>query len=170
MIDMANSEQDKQMYFNHEYALQKMAKIPIRLTDPDAVGERLREFLELCSKDGVMPTVPGLALAMGTSAGELMKTQGTAMLRAKQTIENITVHMMEDNRMPAQTGTFLLKNWFGYKDQSNIAISASSTVTTTEEIEKKYANVDLIESGDGTGKGLRHRRGGRRGIAVGGRK
>ena len=88
---------------------------------------------------------------MGVSLPEMAQCPTRTLMRAVQSIEDVTVQMMEDGRIPMAPGIFLLKNWFGYRDVSEV-VRSQRALTPTEEIEAKYARIDSIEKGDAKGR------------------
>lgn len=153
-----NNAREQTGYFLHQRELARLGETRADLNNPKEVEVRAEAFMSLCDKNGVKPTMPGLALALGVSMGELVACPTRTLMRAMQAIEDVTVQMMEDGRIPMAPGIFLLKNWFGYRDVSEV-VRSQRALTTTEEIEAKYARIDSVEQGDAKGRKRRLRSG-----------
>jgi len=138
-------------YFTHQRQLMKLGENRVDLNNSDEVKTRATAFMILCERNGVKPTLPGLALSMGVSLPEMAQCPTRTLMRAVQSIEDVTVQMMEDGRIPMAPGIFLLKNWFGYRDVSEV-VRSQRALTPTEEIEAKYARIDSVEQGNGKGR------------------
>lgn len=153
-----NNAQEQSGYFTHQRQLIKLGEARVDLTNEAEVKTRATAFMVLCDRNGVKPTLPGLALAMGLSVQEMAQCPTRTLMRAVQSIEDVTVQMMEDGRIPMAPGIFLLKNWFGYRDVSEV-VRSQRAITSTEEIEAKYARIDSIEQSDAKGRKRRLRSG-----------
>lgn len=158
----ADNAEEQKPYYEHRRYLAKLGRTKADLSDAEEVEKRTEVYFALCEKHGVKPTMPGLALSLGVSMGEMATCPTRVLMRSMQSIEDITVQMVEDGRIPQAPAIFLLKNWFGYKDVSETSVRIHHVATTTEEIEARYARVESIESGDAKGK--------KRGLASGGRR
>lgn len=157
------ANRDEQVgYFKHQARIEQIGRTPVRLDDPAAVRGRFDTFLAACAESGVKPTVPGLALALGVSVGELAASGSAEVSRCRRVIEDVTAQMLMDGRIPQAPGIFLLKNWFGYRDQSEVSLLSERASSTPEEIALRYANVELVDDGGETrGRGGRRRGRGR---------
>lgn len=152
-------------YSEHTRALMKMGESPVRLSDPVAVRKRSGEYLDLCEQQNMTPTLPGLALALGTTAAEMARCPSADLIRACQAIESMSAQMAQDGHVPMAVYIFQAKNWFGYKDQSEVKIIGDVSVSKTpEEVEARYAKASLVETDAAPAlpEGGRRRRRGRR--------
>jgi hypothetical protein len=155
-----DNKADQIGYFRHQARIEQIGRTPVRLDDPEQVRGRFDTFLATCAESGVKPTVPGLALALGVSVGELAASGSAEVSRCRRVIEDITAQMLMDGRIPQAPGIFLLKNWFGYRDASEVSLLSERASSTPEEIALRYANVELVDDGGETrGRGGRGRRG-----------
>lgn len=163
----ADNLEEQRPYYEHRRMLSKLGAKKADLADAEEVGRRTEVYFTLCERHGVKPTMPGLALSLGVSIGEMATCPTRVLMRAMQAIEDITVQMVEDGRIPQAPAIFLLKNWFGYKDVSETSVRVHHVATTTEEIEARYARVESVESGDEKRKKRGSVGGGRRRGALG---
>ena len=122
---------------------------PLEVWDADSIGKRTMEYLEKCKSDGVRVNLSDYALAMGTTPDGLndlvndkRKTDEVraAILKGISMIEAIMIEMMMEQRINPVTGIFLLKNHFGYKDQSEISFKAHIE-TDKKTLQAKYRAV-----------------------------
>ena len=136
-------------YFLHQLRLSRIAseKGPCDMEDQSAVEARRTDYFNACNADGVKPTLPGFALALGTTPAGLMRYPSRAMVESMAMIENVTVQMMEDSRIPMAPGIFLLKNWFGYRDEREVVTHQSSArELDAQEVEARYVEAERVES------------------------
>lgn len=121
----------------------------IDLKDPNSVSERIRYYFQNCVDRDIKPTVEGVSLYLGIDRehfyrlrnGDPNKEVTQVYLKAFQMINQLTVDFMQSNQANVVGSIFLLKNNFGYKDESNIKLeSATSTEgqLSDEELKNKY--------------------------------
>lgn len=153
-------------YLQHSVDLMKMGENPVKLTEPSQVRKRTVEYLSLCDQQNMTPTIPGLALALGSTAGEMARCPSGDLVRACQAIESMSAQMAQDGHIPMAIYIFQAKNWFGYKDQSEVKVIGDVSVSKTpEEVEARYAKASLVETDAAPALpegGSRRRRGRRR--------
>ena len=115
----------------------------------EAIGERTYEYLEKCKEDGVRVNLSAYALALGTTPDGLNELVGdkrltnetrAAFLKGISMVEAIMIEMMMEQRINPVTGIFLLKNHFGYKDQSEISFKGHIE-TDKKTLQAKYRAV-----------------------------
>lgn len=141
-----------QAYAEHQDALMELSKEPVRLTDPKAVESRASVYFDLCATSGVKPTLPGLAMAFGVTVPELARNPTSQVIRSVMAVENMNAQMAQDGKIPMAIYIFQAKNWFGYRDQSDVRITGTSKRASAKEIESRYEKVRLVEHGPGNGR------------------
>ena len=132
-----NDDQSKFMRIN--IALFNMDKIDLR--DADAVKARLAEYFDLYGREGVKPTVVGMAMALDISRQELWSIRtgnfGTiggrcknlppevidTIKKAHKFLENLWENYMENGKINPVSGIFLGKNNFGYQDKTEYVLT-----------------------------------------------
>lgn len=138
-------------YYEHRARVMSLGDRPCDLDDARAVRERCDMFFRLCMEDGAKPTLPGLALALGTDAAGMAAHTTRELQRAVMCVEDIVTQMALDGRAAMAPAIFVAKNWFGYEDsprrQSSLADSPDRA-----ELERRYRNVELADGGDGKGQ------------------
>lgn len=143
---LIDKQRENDQFLNHTLAI--AAYKPISL-DYRSVGERTLEYIKQCSADVVRPNLTGYALALGTTPEGLNEwvtdkrlteeTRG-ALMKGISMIEATMVSMMMDQRINPVGAIFLLKNHFGYKDQSEISFKGHIE-TEKKSLEAKYRAV-----------------------------
>lgn len=117
--------------------------------DAESIGSRTMEYLEKCKEDGVRVNLSAYALSLGTTPDGLNElvadkrlTDETraAVLKGISMVEAIMIEMMMEQRINPVTGIFLLKNHFGYKDQSEISFKGHIE-TDKKTLQAKYKAV-----------------------------
>lgn len=154
---MASGEQREELavYQAHELEVCAMRKIDRR--SANQVRTRTIEYLEMCARHGMRPTITGYALSLGTSRVGLQ-----SMMRSKTTppevyeaveagltmIEDAMLQMMMDTKTSPVAYIFLLKNHFGYSDQTDITIRADTRNDAPDEaaLEAKYMTIMDVEA------------------------
>ena len=157
MMLIANDEKREELapYQAHELELSAMRKIDRR--SANQVRIRTVEYLKMCAEHGMRPTVTGYALSLGTSRVGLQN-----MMRSKTTppdvyeavelglsmIEDAMLQMMMDTKTSPVAFIFLLKNHFGYSDQTDITIRADARNDAPDEaaLEAKYMTIMDVEA------------------------
>ena len=158
---MANDDRREELavYQAHELELSAMRKIDRR--SANQVRERTVEYLRMCAEHGMRPTVTGYALSLGTSRvglQNLMRSKSTppevrdAIETGLTMIEDSMLQMMMDTKTSPVAFIFLLKNHFGYSDQTDITIRADARDDTPDEaaLEAKYMTIMDVEAHDVT--------------------
>lgn len=126
-LQITNIELSK--YNAHSIHLYNM--IPIDNKDPDQCIKRIGEYFECCEKDQVKPSVPGLALALYMDTSTLWEranrgknqVMSEVIKRAYQTLETEWVNFGVDGKINPAAWIFIMKNSFGYKDQTELRVS-----------------------------------------------
>lgn len=121
------------------------------LTDEVQIIDRTESYLKLCVQFRMLPSIPSYALALGTTAHAiesllLDKTANKDAIKAVgrgiSMIETIFVNGVVDKKVNPVTAVFMLKNHFGYKDQTEISLrGAVSHTVDAVNLESKYQAV-----------------------------
>ena len=134
-------------HISHAERLSTMPRLEV--WTPENIGKRTMEYLEICKSDGVRVNLSAYALALGTtpdglnelvSDKRLTDETRAAVLKGISMIEAIMIEMMMEQRINPVTGIFLLKNHFGYKDQSEISFKGHIE-TDKQTLRAKYKAV-----------------------------
>lgn len=144
--EIADVKKDNDQYINHTLALASMEPV---ILDREHVGKRTLEYVKRCEEDAVRPNLTGYALSLGATPEDLSawindkrlpdETRG-ALRKGISMIEACMVSMMMDQKINPVASIFLLKNHFGYKDQSEISFKGHIE-TGKKSLEAKYRAV-----------------------------
>ena len=141
-------------YIIHAKRLSELPKIA--LSDPEEIRERVDFYYQLCVTDGVRPNLPGLALAFGlTRAGLINALSDKRMTReAAQELgrgiammDEILSGMVLDGRIAPVSAIYLMNNWLGYKNASEVTTRTEMVETSVDQkaLEQKYQSVIDME-------------------------
>ena len=134
-------------HVEHMAEIAAMPRIPE--WNPENIGRRTMEYLEKCKDDGVRVNLSAYALSLGTTPDGLNELVAdkrlsdetrAAVLKGISMVEAIMIEMMMEQRINPVTGIFLLKNHFGYKDQSEISFKGHIE-TDKQTLQAKYRAV-----------------------------
>ena len=107
-------------------------------------------YFDDCEEKGEIPTVEGMALALGTSRQLLWDWERRAqtnperaemITRAKETIAAIDAKLALEGKINPVTYIFRSKNYYGMKDQQEVVVAPVNPLgdgMSNEELRKKY--------------------------------
>lgn len=121
------------------------------MTDPDAVAERYEWFLDMCESLDIRPTVEGLQSAYGYSRqnlrsiveGDVKSVPEASIVTLKRAWNDMNWIMSQysvNGHLNPAIACFMLKNHFGYKDETETIIVKKDPYESgnPEEIARKY--------------------------------
>lgn len=138
-------------------ALEIYSLPPVDVTDAKAVDIRIGEYFNIVAKNGMKPSVAGMALALGVDRRRLWEmaqreTKGKDVSDAIKKGYLILNQLMEDYMQNGQinpvAGIFLMKNNFGYKDQQEMVLTPNNPLgdqKNTEELRQKYLDSVVVD-------------------------
>lgn len=100
--------------------------------DPNAIKERISEYLEFCMKNDVIPSVAACANWLGISVATLQSWYSgatgspdhqLAAARFYGIMQDVWSQNMQENNVNPVSGIFMGKVFFGYKDTQEIVVS-----------------------------------------------
>lgn len=128
-----------------------MSKPRVNLTSTDAVSDRFLWYLDVCEQFDDRPTVEGFALASGYNRTYLYRVMNgetksipedvrNTLKRIWDMLNQMMTQYMVDGHLNPVTAIFLLKNNFGYKDQTESVIIKKDPYESgnPEEIAQRY--------------------------------
>lgn len=133
-----------------EHNLKAMNLPPIDCNDREQVERRIAEYFQLCIDDDVKPGVAGLCLSLGIdrrtwySWGTGIRRKGEYMdivARTRLVMESILETYMQHGQINPIPAIFLMKNHFGYRDQSEVVLTPSNPMGDVQDVEtlrRKY--------------------------------
>lgn len=140
-------------YVRDALTLSKWPKIDV--SDPDAINQRIDEYVDFCESHNAVPTLSGLALVLGTDrrtlwrweTGELRTpAHRDAIKRAHVLIEESINRLLMEGKMNPAAGIFMLKNWYGYKD--NVDINVTPVTSMAESLPAERIEAQLKDLPD----------------------
>jgi len=156
---MANKDLENPIKASREELSSKMKKLKviydlpkIDINDDQQVEDRINYYFEYSAREGLKPTVEGLALAVGVSRSTLWDWEtgrsraefGTSrsdiIKKAKDFIAFLMSDFALDGKIFPATWIFYAKNYFGMKDVQDIQITPNTALgdqLTPEEIAKR---------------------------------
>lgn len=127
------------------------------LYDNLSIKTAISQYLTITLESGNKPTMNGLALALGISKGDLLRKangekvyiSGVALKGDEEIREAIQVIATNNELDIANSGglgqIFLGKNHFGLSDKAELTINHKDADETTEELDNKYKDIDVID-------------------------
>lgn len=139
----------------HNLDIVALKPIDARLCSEEQLQKRCFEYLEICLRNDMKPSLAGLALALNvsrqtlinyiTGASQITK-ENEAVLRKFSTFLNALLEdYIQNGKMNPVSAIFIAKNNFGYKDaQEYIVNNATQEVSAESLIEE----ANLLLEGD----------------------
>ena len=129
---------------------------------PDEGINRITEYLEICIKNNMKPTVEGLATAFGVDRRTLYKwvhnidsdslpvNFRVTLKKVYQVLNSNFTDLSINGKINPVISIFLMKNNFGYKDQNEVIQTTRTESTKADDLINKYdiIDADFKEKGD----------------------
>ena len=105
---------------------------PIDISDPEQVRNRIGEYFRHCANNDRKPQIVGMCNWLGISRdtlnnwmrGEIRNsTHYDIIKKACNLIEEQWADYMQNGKINPASGIFLAKNWFSYKDQTDVVVA-----------------------------------------------
>ena len=121
---------------------------------PEAGIERITEYLEICIKNNMKPTVEGLATAFGVDRRTLYKwvhnidsdslpvNFRVTLKKVYQVLNSNFTDLSINGKINPVISIFLMKNNFGYKDQTEVLQTTRTESTKADDLINKYDIID----------------------------
>lgn len=124
----------------------------IDTNDNAQVSQRIGEYFQICAERSMKPSVSGMAMALGVdrrrlwewvngAGGNKPKEVTDTIKRAYQILNFMIEEYMQNGKINPVSGIFLMKNNFGYRDQTEVVVTpnqVNADVPTQAEIEARY--------------------------------
>lgn len=122
-------------------------------TSDDEVEERIEKYFDDCYTAQRLPTVEGMALALGTVRQTLFdweknKTKGhnrsDIIKRAKAAIAEIDAQLVASGKIPQIVYIFRAKNYYGMQDKTEVSLETANPMGESQDqkqLEEKYNSV-----------------------------
>ena len=142
---------DNRRYLAHSMAMFDWPDVDMK--KPEQVRERIGQYLALCAKDDMKPSVAGLALAFGVDRKTIWAWANgvdSAYLPAEsrnfiKKVYQLLNAQMEDyaqnGKINPVAAIFLMKNHFGYVDKQEMVLTPNQQLgdqVSPEDLQRKY--------------------------------
>lgn len=129
---------------------------PINLNNAEEIIQRNDQYLIVCTQFATIPSISSYSLALGTTSQGLENILNDsrhnieaqkAIRKQISVIETIFVNKTVENKINPANAIFILKNQFGYKDQSEIALQSNAIAERSDPkaLEMKYKAITEID-------------------------
>ena len=129
---------------------------------PEEGINRITEYLEICIKNNMKPTVEGLSTAFGVNRKTIYKWANnidsdslpvnfrTVIQKVYQVLNSNFTDLSINGKINPVISIFLMKNNFGYKDQTEVLQTTTTEAAKADEVMNKYdiIDADFKEKGD----------------------
>ena len=135
------------------FALASWDLPPIDISDPEQVRERIGMYFNHCAENDRKPQVVGLCNWLGISRDTMNSwvrgetrggTHSDIVKRAVSMIEEQWADYMQNGKINPASGIFLAKNWYGYKDTSDVVITPNNPMQDLDADEARKRLVEAI--------------------------
>ena len=132
------------------YALASWDLPPIDISDPKQVESRIHAYFAYCVENDRKPQLVGMANWLGVSRDTLnswkrgeyrTETHSDLIKKAIGLLEEMWVDYMQNGKVNPASGIFLGKNFFNYRDQTDVVVTPNNPLDTldTDQARRKYA-------------------------------
>lgn len=141
-ITCKKDEKARQKFMKYALAAKNIPKYDT--SDPVQVKNRVDSYFVFCNENDVPPSPPGLArwLKINSSTlstwrdGDFRKsTHQDIIEEAFLKIHEDLANRLQNGSISPPSGIFLLKNWFGYKDQQDIKVEQKNPLGELQDPE-----------------------------------
>lgn len=141
--DLVLSDNEKSSIMKHNMELFALPKIDCN--NPHELQTRITDYFCLCNNNGIFPSIAGFACSLKIDRKTLWTwlngTRGTIknpvcvdILKETYNLINSQYEdMLSTGKINPVAAIFLMKNNFGYKDQTDHVLTAKQEITETEE-------------------------------------
>ena len=134
------------------YALASWDLPPIDISDPEQVKKRIGEYFQHCADNDRKPQIVGMCNWLGISRQALNEwrngvtrsaTHGDIVKKACAIIEEMWADFMLNGKINPASGIFLSKNWFNYRDQTDVVVTPNNPM---QDMDADGARKRLVEA------------------------
>ena len=142
---------DNRRYLAHSMAMFDWPDVDMK--EPEQVRERIGQYLDLCAKDDMKPSVAGLALAFGVDRKTIwawangvdsayLPTESRNFIKKVYQLLNAQMEDYAQNgKINPVAAIFLMKNHFGYVDKQEMVLTPNQQLgdqVSPEDLQRKY--------------------------------
>lgn len=148
---------------NSRFVLNAMASLnlpPIDTSDPEQIKQRCYDYLNFCAERDRRPQIVGLANWLGVSRTTLYswvndpertpgrKANGEIIKRVYSLMEEMWTEYMQYGKISPPTAIFLAKNWYGYRDETNIVLTPNNPLQSLDDEQASKRIMEAIPLDD----------------------
>lgn len=142
---------DNRRYLAHSMAMFDWPDVDMK--EPEQVRERIGQYLALCAKDDMKPSVAGLALAFGVDrktiwawangvdSAYLPSESRNFIKKVYQLLNAQMEDYAQNGKINPVAAIFLMKNHFGYVDKQEMVLTPNQQLgdqVSPEDLQRKY--------------------------------
>ena len=127
----------------------------VDINDPQAVEERLNQYLQYCMQRDMKPSVESMALAFGTNRMQLWRwVNGVecnipeesryAIKKGYNIMNQLLAQTMMDGKINPVSAIFLMKNNMGYRDQTEVVVTPNNPLNDLNDTQATKRILDAI--------------------------
>ena len=158
------TKNDNVNYLIHNLDLIKFSPIDCKVEQAEVISTRCFDYVELCMRNAMKPSIAGLALAIGVGRETLLNyingvtpipnDNRLVLQKFNGLLNSLMEDYMQNGKINPVTAIFLAKNNFGYKDTQEFVVnnnnqeeaSAESLIEEANLLfdgESKMANIEI---------------------------
>lgn len=127
---------------------------PVDSNSPEEVENRIGQYFRYCVEHEIRPSAEGMALALNTSRisvwqwreGIVKKPEGVrnALKKGFSILNYMLAQFMQDGKINPVSGIFLLKNNYGYADQSEVIVTPNTGLDALDPTAARQKYLDTL--------------------------
>ncbi|MBO7733876.1 MAG: hypothetical protein J6S67_15035 [Methanobrevibacter sp.] len=135
---------DNVNYTLHNLDIVSLPPINARLCSAEALQKRCFEYLQICIRNNMKPSLAGLALVLDvsrqtlidyiTGASQIPKDNEQVLRRFHGFLNALLEDYMQNGKMNPVTAIFIAKNNFGYKDAQEYIVNNATQEASPESL------------------------------------
>lgn len=139
------------------FALASWDLPPIDISDPEQVKERIGMYFHHCEQNDRKPQIVGMCNWLGISRSTLNtwvngeyrnSTHSDIIKKACSLIEEQWADYMQNGKINPASGIFLAKNWFSYRDATDVVVTPSTPLDNLDSSEARKRLTEAIPDDD----------------------
>lgn len=150
------TKNDNVNYLLHNLDLIKFAPIDCKIEQAEVISTRCFDYVELCMRNAMKPSMAGLALAIGVGRETLLNyingvtpipnDNRLVLQKFNGLLNSLMEDYMQNGKINPVTAIFLAKNNFNYKDTQEFVVNNNNQEESSPEALIEEAN--LLFDGD----------------------
>lgn len=127
---------------------------PLDSNSPEEVENRIGQYFRYCVEHEIRPSAEGMALALNTNRmtvwqwreGVVKKPEGVrnALKKGFSVLNYMMAQFMQDGKINPVSAIFLLKNNYGYADQSEVIVTPNTGLDALDPTAARQKYLDTL--------------------------